>query len=142
MQKLVLSVLCLILFACGNKPADKKEKNTQYTVEKTSIEFKEKVHDFGRLKAGEIVLFTFEYTNTGLHNYEIESIQSDCACVTTYFKKGAVKPGEKGIIEVEFNTAGLVGKEFKTIEIYGNSKELKHLAIFAQVKNDLLDIKN
>jgi len=140
MQKFVFLLLGLIVFACGQKPG-KEIRKTNNVVEKTSIEFKEKMHNFGQLTAGEIVLFSFEFTNTGSADYRIKNIHSDCGCVTTHFDKKPIKPGETGIIEVEYNTAGLVGKEFKTIEIDGNSKELKHLAIFAEVKNEIIDIK-
>jgi hypothetical protein len=52
-----------------------------------------------------------------------------------------VKPGEKGWIAIEFDTSGLTGREYKTIEIRGNSNELKHLAIFATVKNEIIEIE-
>ena len=143
MQKFVFSLLCLSLFACGQKPATKNSLNkTHQANEKTTIEFKEKMHNFGSLSAGEIVLITFEFTNTGSANYVIDNIHTDCGCVKASFDKQAVKPGNTGRIEVEFDTSGLVGREYKSIEINGNSKELKHLAIFAEVKNELLDIKN
>lgn len=142
MYKLIVLLFILVLFSCGqNSTKDSESKEINLPEGKTSIEFKEKMHNFGKLTAGEIVAFTFEFTNTGTNSYAIKSIHSDCGCVTANFKKIPVKPGETGIIEVEFDTAGLVGKEFKTIEIKGNSKELKHLAIFAEVKNKFIDIK-
>jgi len=142
MYKFIVLLFTLALFACGQK-TKKESKSKEFNLQagKTSVEFKEKMHNFGELTAGEIVVFSFEFNNTGSNSYVIESIHSDCGCVTANFKEIPVKPGETGIIEVEFNTAGLVGKEFKTIEINGNSKELKHLAIFAEVKNKFLDIK-
>jgi hypothetical protein len=44
--------------------------------------------------------------------------------------------------EVEFNSSGLFGKQLKTIEIQSNSKEPKHLIIFAGVENELIEIEN
>ncbi|WP_346864172.1 DUF1573 domain-containing protein [uncultured Draconibacterium sp.] len=140
MRNILITFSFLLLFACGQK-AGKETGNTDFTSEKTSIKFNEKMHDFGQLKAGEIVLYTFEFTNTGNADYRIENIRTDCGCVSTNFSKTPVKPGETGVIEVEFDTSGLVGKEYKSIEIDGNSTELKHLAIFAEVKNEILDIK-
>lgn len=140
MRNFVITFSFLLLFSCGQK-AKKDTSNTDFTSEKTRIEFNEKMHDFGQLIAGEIVLYTFEFTNTGNADFRIENIHTDCGCVSTNFFKTPVKPGETGVIEVEFDTSGLVGKEFKSIEINGNSTELKHLAIFAEVKNEILDIK-
>uniref|UniRef100_UPI0032162C91 DUF1573 domain-containing protein n=1 Tax=uncultured Draconibacterium sp. TaxID=1573823 RepID=UPI0032162C91 len=140
MRNTVLILLILTLFACGGQPGTKATK-TPVNTEKTTIKFEEETHSFGKLTAGEIVLFTFEFTNTGTTDYRIESVHSDCGCVKTYYTKEPVKPGKTGIIELEFDTSGLVGREYKTIEVSGNSTELKHLAIFAEVKNEFLDIK-
>jgi hypothetical protein len=142
MQKFAFFILTLALFACGQK--DEKKVNTVQPssgLQQTEISFTEQLYNFGELEAGEIVLHSFVFTNTGTNNFVIERLHSDCECVKASYSKQAVKPGEKGIIEVEFDTAGLVGKEYKTIEVHGNSKELKHLAIFAVVKNELLEIK-
>lgn len=142
MQKIFLVFLFLLLISCsGNNKKNQQSQRQKVVLENTTIEFSETTHNFGKLTAGEIVLFTFEFTNTGKHNYRITEIESDCGCVSTRFIQEAIKPGEKGWIEVELNSAGLVGREYKTIEIHGNSNELKHLAIFAEVKNELLDIK-
>lgn len=140
MQKVLFIILLAGLTACSG--SEKKSHNSPETDnQNTSIRFAEVQHNFGSLNAGEIVLYTFEFTNTGKHNYRIADVESDCACTQIRYIKDAVKPGDKGWIEVEFDTSGLVGRELKTIEVLGNSNELKHLAIFADVKNELLDIK-
>jgi hypothetical protein len=142
MHKLAFIFLVIALVSCqDNKSSSNKQEQTTAELALTEISVDEAVHNFGQLKAGEIVLHTFVLTNTGNSDFVIESLETDCGCVTTHFNKQAVKPGESTLIEVEFNTAGLVGREYKTIEVLGNSKELKHLAIFAQVDNDLIDIK-
>nr|WP_319265565.1 DUF1573 domain-containing protein [uncultured Draconibacterium sp.] len=142
MRKLAFIILIVVLVSCeANKSNSNDKKQTTAELAPTEISVDEAVHNFGQLKAGEIVLHTFVLTNTGDNDFVIESLETDCGCVTTHFSKQAVKPGETALIEVEFNTAGLVGREYKTIEVLGNSKELKHLAIFAQVDNELIDIK-
>ena len=142
MKQVVFVSLLIFSFACGNKPSDKtNDRATNLLLEKTAVTFEEKFHNFGKLKAGEIVVHTFVFTNTGNNKYQIEQVVADCACINTRFSEELIKPGEKGKIEIEFNTAGTAGREYKTIEVYGNSKELKHLAIFAEVKNEILDIK-
>lgn len=109
--------------------------------EKTTVSFDQDVYDFGTLKAGEIVVCTFTFTNTGKADYLIGNIETECGCLSVQFPQKAIKPGETGNIEIEFDSSGMVGREYKTIEINGNSKELKHLAIFAKVENELLEIK-
>lgn len=139
MKKISVFFYILFLFACS--PGAKPEQNKTTRLIPTSIEFLENSHNFGALEAGEIVVYAFEFINNGDTDYQIESVDCTCACVQAYFSKQLVKPGEKGRIEIEFDTAGLTGREYKTIEINGNSNELKHLAIFAEVKNELLEIK-
>ncbi|WP_303918071.1 DUF1573 domain-containing protein [Draconibacterium sediminis] len=142
MQKLAFIFLMIVLVSCeASKSNSNDQKQTTEKLALTEISVDEAIHNFGQLKAGEIVLHTFVLTNTGNNDFVIESLETDCGCVTTHFNRQPVKPGENALIEVEFNTAGLVGREYKTIEVLGNSKELKHLAIFAQVENELIDIK-
>ncbi len=142
MRGLTLFMLTITLLSCTQK-AEKKRDVTSSSAEpgNTEIVFTEPSHDFGKLEAGEIVLFSFVFTNEGPNDYLIKELHSDCGCVKTNFPEQPVKPGETGVIEVELDTSGLVGREYKTIEVLGNTKELKHLAIFAEVKNELLEIK-
>ncbi|QIA07779.1 DUF1573 domain-containing protein [Draconibacterium halophilum] len=142
MQKLAFILLLITLVSCdANKSSSSNQKQTTEKPAITEISVDEAIHDFGQLQAGEIVLHTFVLTNNGNSNFIIKSLETDCGCVKANFNNKPVKPGKNALIEVEFNTAGLVGREYKTIEVLGNSKELKHLAIFAQVENELIDIK-
>ncbi|WP_319480377.1 DUF1573 domain-containing protein [uncultured Draconibacterium sp.] len=142
MHKLAFIFFIIVLVSCeANKNNNTIQKQNNAELAPTEITIDEAVHNFGQLKAGEIVLHTFVLTNTGDTDLVIESLETDCGCVEAHFNDQPVKPGETTLIEVEFNTAGLVGREYKTIEVLGNSKELKHLAIFAQVENELIDIK-
>ena len=140
MGKIAGVIFLFVLFACASNPAQKQNNNSPST-SKTTIEFTEEKHNFGSLEAGEIVVYVFEFTNTGTADYLIESVDCSCGCVQSHYSKEPVKPGETGQIEVEFDSAGLAGREYKTIEVHGNSNELKHLAIFAEVKNELLELK-
>jgi len=141
MRRFTLFIFAIILFSCTQKADKRSDVTSSAEPGNTEIAFSESSHDFGKLEAGEIVLYSFVFTNKGPNDYLIKELHSDCGCVKTNFPEQPVKPGETGLIEVELDTSGLVGKEYKTIELLGNTKELKHLAIFAEVKNELLDIK-
>jgi len=144
MTKTGLFIFILILVSCTS-PKENREKSEIKISQKitgiTEIQFEEEFHDFESLVSGEVVVSTFVFTNTGEHNLVISKVESDCGCVTTNFPKEPVKPGETGIIEVEFDSSGMFGKQFKSIEILANTKDLKHLVIFASVKNEDLEIK-
>ncbi|RIJ45877.1 DUF1573 domain-containing protein [Maribellus luteus] len=139
----IAGILILILAVSCSPGKKRQDKTSDQSVadKQTTIVFDTDVYDFGTLKAGEMVVCTFTFTNTGTADYRIENIETECGCIEVQFPQEAVKPGQKGNVEVEFDSSGMVGREYKTIEIHGNSKELKHLAIFAQVENDLLKIK-
>lgn len=141
------SVIVLLLtaafFSCNSGNRDQKTNETSArALGTTRIEFEKTTYDFGTLSAGEIGICTFSFTNKGDTGFKIESIETDCGCITTRFPKEIIAPGAKSLIEVEFDSSGMFGREYKSIEINGNSKELKHLAIFAEIKNELFDINN
>ncbi len=139
-MKIYTIIISLLLFvACSPK---KEKQGSEKAAGITSISFDEAMHNFGQLQAGEIVVYTFAFTNSGEHNLIIEDAETDCGCVHVNFPEHAVKPGEKGRIEVEFDSSGLIGRQLKTIEIRANCKEPKQLVIFAEVKNEQIEINS
>lgn len=142
MNKIVLIIAVFILFSCNN--SNKKQKYSlefPETQSFTEIKFEEEIHDLGILQAGEIVVYSFRFTNIGNQNLIIKKIETDCDCVKTKFSEESIPPNSSSVLEVIFNSSGLFGKQFKTIEFYSNTKEPKQLAIFAEVKNNQIEIK-
>lgn len=78
-------------------------------------------HDFGDIKPGEIVKHTFEFTNTGKTPLLIENAQASCGCTTPSWTKEPVKPGDKGTIEVQFDSHGKSGIQNKQVAIRANT---------------------
>jgi hypothetical protein len=106
-----------------------------------ALQFETETHDFGQVKAGEKLSFGFVFQNKGNEPIQLKDAKTDCGCITARFPQKPVNPGETGVVEVIFDSAGLFGRELKTVEILWNSKELKHLIIFAEVENNQLEIK-
>lgn len=131
----------VFLFSCQSKSAKENDEQENTLPANTQFEFQEEMHNFGELQAGEIVVYTFVFTNTGKNNLQIKNIESDCGCVTATSPEKLVKPGDKGIIEVEFNSAGLWGRQLKSITVQANTEKPKQLVIFADVDNKQLNIK-
>ena len=143
-NRFLFIIFVFTLISCS--PQKGSQKKTEVNVSEkstgvTEIAFSEEIHDFGELISGEIVVATFVLTNSGEHNLIINKVISDCGCVQVSFPEEPVKPGETGFIEVEFDSSGMFGKQFKSIEIHANCKEPKHLAIFAKIINEQLEIK-
>ncbi len=145
MKRVLFILIVFSLSSCIHQKEKRENTANESSLEKpkgvTEISFNETVHEFGKLISGEIVVTTFTFTNSGNHNLIIKNINAGCGCLQVKYPKTAIKPGDKGLIEVEFDSSGMFGRQYKTIEIDANCKEPKHLAIFAIVKNEDLEIK-
>lgn len=98
------------------------------------FEFSESTHDFGTLSSGDQVTHTFEFTNTGNADLVITQVKPSCGCTSPSWSKDPVKPGDKGKIEVGFNSTGMAGQVTKTITILANTQPTtKVLTISAEV---------
>lgn len=145
MNKIVLTIFIIALNSCSVKKQNyNTDQNNEIikTEQVAQIKFDSEMNDFGKIKSGEILTYSFVFSNSGDTDLIIENAETDCGCLNANVPEKRIKPGKKGLIEVEFNSAGLIGKQLKTIEIQSNSKEPKHLIIFAEVENELFEIKN
>jgi hypothetical protein len=103
--------------------------------------FSEEIHNFGSLKAGEIVSYTFIFRNEGNGTLTISDIDSGCGCTEVNIPVKTIGPGQEGQIEVIYNSAGEVGNQLKTITITTNAEQpKKQLYIKAKVTNELIEI--
>ena len=66
-------------------------------------------------------LSTFRFKNIGQSNLIISSAQGSCGCTVPQWPKEPIKPGEKGEIEVVFNSEGKSGLQNKTITLVANT---------------------
>lgn len=85
------------------------------------FEFEEEVKDFGQITQGESVKTVFKFRNVGKSNLIISSAQGSCGCTVPQWPKEPIKPGEKGEIEVVFNSEGKSGLQNKTITLVANT---------------------
>lgn len=145
-MKIIITIFfAFTLLACNVKKSGNNEKKNipvqNNSDEITEFKFNEEMHNFGLLKSGEVVVFSFVVTNSGNKNLRIKNAETDCGCIKAEFNNHSILPGETGIIEVEFDSSGLIGKQFKTIVINANTKKPKQLAIFAEVQNEQIEFK-
>ena len=105
--------------------------------------FSEEIHNFGPLKAGEIVTFTFLFHNGGTKSLTITSVDSGCGCTEVNVPVKTIGPGQEGQIEVIYNSSGEVGKQLKTITLFSNASEPKKLIyIKANITNEIIEINS
>ncbi len=86
------------------------------------IVFETPVYDFGKVKAGELVKFTYAFTNTGTEVLEVTHVQPSCGCTAAGEFTRKVEPGGTGSIPIQFNSANFNGQVFKTVTVNCNDK--------------------
>ncbi|HEV2393780.1 MAG TPA: DUF1573 domain-containing protein [Verrucomicrobiae bacterium] len=93
---------------------------TNHTAAK--IQFASSIHDFGRAKAGELVKYTYIFTNVGTGVLEISHVQPSCGCTTAGQWTRKVLPGGTGEIPIQMASDHFNGPVFKTISVASNDK--------------------
>ncbi len=101
------------------------------------IVFETPIYDFGTIKQGELVDFTFKFKNTGLSPLIVKSAKATCGCTVPKPSNEPILPGESGEIPVTFNSSGKADDITKTITVttnaYPNRTQVK-LVGFVQVE--------
>ncbi len=80
------------------------------------------LHDFGKVRQGDVVAYSFHFKNTGSKPLIIRDASSTCGCTVPEYPKKPVPPGEHGVLKVVFNSAGKSGRQVKPIFIQANTK--------------------
>ena len=127
MKKLILLTILFSFLAC-NESASKKI-NTDVAKNQISkdrkyaeITFDRIFHDFGNVNEGEIAKTVFTFTNTSENDLYIVDARGSCGCtVPKYPKNVAIKPGETGEIEVNFDTTGRPNLQQKMVKVSANT---------------------
>jgi hypothetical protein len=86
------------------------------------ITFEKDYHDFGNLKSGEKVSYSFKFKNTGKSLLVISSVSTSCGCTVSDYPHQPIKPGESSTIDVSFDSEGRHGLQTKTITVSSNAQ--------------------
>lgn len=81
------------------------------------LKVNKEVHDFGYVKQGEILKYTFTLKNTGKDSLKFENMIIACDCLKADLNKKQIEPGESAGLTLSFNTNGLAGKQVKTVTL-------------------------
>lgn len=98
-----------------------KANATAPTGPTTTISFSEYEHDFGTMAQGDAVTHLFEFTNTGDEPLIIDNCKGSCGCTVPQCPKEPIQPGEKGQIEVKFNSKGKKNQQTKKVTVNANT---------------------
>jgi len=127
MKRLILFAIMFSFLAC-NESASKKintdAAQTQISKDRkyAEITFDRIFHDFGNVEEGQIAKTIFIFTNTSKNDLYIVDARGSCGCtVPKYPKNVAIKPGETGEIEVNFDTTGRPNLQQKMVKVSANT---------------------
>jgi hypothetical protein len=80
----------------------------------------DRTHDFGVVKAGEIVEVEVTLENAGLEKLSFRAIKSNCGCITYEVKSKNLKKGRSQTLKLFFDTTELRGNQYKTVTLFSN----------------------
>lgn len=86
------------------------------------LTFDEELFEFGEITQGEQVEHVFTFTNTGEADLVITSAKGSCGCTVPEWPKKPIKPGEKGELNVIFNSEGKKGRQHKKVTVVANTQ--------------------
>ena len=123
----ILSFLAVVLLTNCNKPdaTDEEQKNSDNDQGSGTpvMEFNSVYHDFGTVKHGEKLSCTFTFKNEGNADLIIKDAAATCGCTVAKYDEEPIEPGEKGNIEVDFDSKqGLTGA-YQVKEVVPNDIE-------------------
>ena len=99
------------------------------------IQFNKTECDFGKILQGEVVSYTFHFTNTGNVPLLISSVEKSCGCTASDFPREPIAPGETGDIKITYDSNGQFGFQSKTVTVYSNTMPSQtRLRIKAEVR--------
>ena len=91
-------------------------------VRRPSIAFEDTVMNFGIVGEGHIVTHSFSFVNQGPVDALIANVSATCGCtVPQTWPQNPIAPGERGTIDVSFDTRGQTGVQDKVVSVTGNT---------------------
>lgn len=85
------------------------------------LQFERVEHDFGTIKEGEKVSYTYKFTNNGQAPLIIQSAQPSCGCTAPDWSREPIPVGGTGFVKAEFDSKGKPGIQNKTITVTANT---------------------
>ena len=128
-------VALLTMSACGEKNEGKlstdlvtSPKSASETSEKQAvIKFDKEEHNFGTLLQGEVVTYSFHFTNAGNMPLIISDVSSSCGCTVGDFPREPIAPGKDGVIKVTYDSKGHHGVQSRHLTVMSNTNPAKHI---------------
>ena len=126
---LILVSVSVLLVSCqndGNKQLSgdlvTNPKSAQSPSNKKPIlKFDKDEFDFGRILQGEVVSYTFHFTNVGDAPLLITRVDKSCGCTASEYPHEPIQPGESGAIKITYDSKGHHGFQSKVLIVNSNT---------------------
>lgn len=89
---------------------------------KTTVNFTQYEHDFGKIKQDSENKYVFKFTNTGKEPMIIETANGSCGCTVPNYPKAPIPPGGTGEIEVVYKPGKQENAQSKTVTVIANTE--------------------
>ena len=107
----------------------------------TTVEYETMVYDYGEVKEGAKVKYSYKFKNTGSEPLVISDAKGSCGCTVPDWPREPIAPGASGEIKVEFDSKGKGtddgSKQTKRVTVTANTNPAQtYLTISGIVKKD------
>ncbi|MBQ8959292.1 MAG: DUF1573 domain-containing protein [Bacteroidales bacterium] len=102
---------------------------TEKSDKQAAIEFDKEEHDFGTLLQGEVVSYSFHFTNTGNVPLIISQVTSTCGCTVGDYPREPIAPGKSGSVKATYDSAGHHGFQSRTLTVMSNTIPAKNTLV-------------
>ncbi|HZY81106.1 MAG TPA: DUF1573 domain-containing protein [Cyclobacteriaceae bacterium] len=86
-----------------------------------AFKFERLEYDFGQIREGEKVAYTYKFTNTGSAPLIVQSVQPSCGCTAPDWSKEPIPVNGTGFVKVEFDSNGKTGIQNKVVTVNANT---------------------
>lgn len=125
---IILLLVALWFAGCDVRKADQKFKLPGTETEQvadtnppTKVQIIDTVYNFGQVKEGELVEYSYRFKNIGDKPLIVSSARASCGCTVPEKPEKPIAPGEMGVIKVKFDSKGRPGQAQKSITVLSNA---------------------
>ena|ERR1043166_725316 len=93
------------------------------------------VHDFGKVKRGEVLTTEFMIKNTGNLPLVLNEAKVACSCTEVRLPTHPILPGDSAGALVKFNTVSVYGRQDRIVEFRSNASSVVKVRFKARVKS-------
>ncbi len=94
------------------------------------LRFAERFIEAGRIRAGQVHEFQFDFTNTGSTAIDLVGVKAGCGCIKASLEPRRLEAGQRGCCRVQLNSLGASqGLNVWQVEIHYRGDEQDHKAV-------------